>query len=92
MKTQPKLKMTKTEELVQQINSLLPLLGQKPIDLPKIPDSASELDLLRAVKQEYKERLFEVIPQYKILKSEALIPDVMMVALRDREAELMKAG
>jgi hypothetical protein len=63
-------------------------LGDDKIRLPELDDSTSELGYLRKVKQVYTQRLLQKMPQYKALKSEALIPDIFLDALRRREADL----
>ena len=83
--------MTETEKMLEEINNLLRLLGDEPIDVPAPSSSASELAFLRNVKQEYTRRLRLKIPKDKALKSDALIPDMFLMALRSREGELEKA-
>jgi hypothetical protein len=40
------------------------------------------------IKVEYKRRLFEKVPKYKMIPFEALVPDMFLMALRKREGEL----
>ena len=80
--------MTKTERLVQDMSRFMRSLGDDAIRLPEPDDSTSELDYLRKVKQAYTQRLLQKMPKYKALKSEALIPDIFLDALRRREADL----
>jgi hypothetical protein len=77
--------MTETEIMIQEINGLFKLTGDEELTIPKC---ASELELLRAAKEEYKRRLLDKIPKYRSLPSEALIPDMFIQALRSRESEL----
>jgi hypothetical protein len=77
--------MTTTEKMVQEINGLFKLTGDEELVIPKF---ASELELLQVIKAEYKRRLLEKVPKYKMLPFEALIPDMFIQALRKREGEL----
>jgi len=81
------LTLTRTEKLVQEINLLFKLTGDQELLFPKF---ASELELLQVVRAEYKRRLLDKVPQYKVLSSEALIPDMFIQALRNREGELLR--
>ena len=72
--------------MVQEVNGLFKLTGDDKLMVPK--EWASELDLLRAVKKEYKKRLLAQVPKYKLIPSEALWPDMFFQALRNRELEL----
>jgi len=78
--------MTETEKMLQEMNGLFKLTGDDELTAPK--EWASELELLRAVKKEYKKRLRAKIPKYKLIPSEALIPDLFIQALRNRESQL----
>jgi hypothetical protein len=80
--------MTKTEKLVQDMSRFMRSLGGEAIRLPEPDDSASELEYLRKVKQVYTQHLLQKMPQYKALKSEALIPDIFLDVLRRREVDL----
>ena len=77
--------MTETEKMIRETNGLLKMMGDEEL---AIPNCASELELLRTVKEEYKQRLLAKIPKYKSLSSEALIPDMLLQALRNRESKL----
>jgi hypothetical protein len=77
--------MTHTEKLVEEINNLFKLTGDEELAIPKLEP---ELELVRAIKVEYKRRLLEKVPQFKVLSSEALIPDMFLQSLRKRELEL----
>jgi len=77
--------MTETEIMIQEINGLFKLTGDEELTIQKC---ASELELLRTVKEEYKRRLLDKIPKYRAIPSEALIPDMFVQALRSRESEL----
>ena len=74
--------------MVQEMNGLFKLTGDDELTAPK--EWASELELLRAVKKEYKKRLLAKIPKYKLIPFEALIPDLFIQALRSRESELQR--
>jgi len=80
--------MTETEKMVREVNQLLRLLGDEKIGVPNPDRSTSELDYLRAVKREYTRRLLKRIPVGRTPKSEALIKDMFLDALRSREDEL----
>lgn len=77
--------MNDTEKMIQEINGLFRLTGDEELVIPKC---ASELELLRKAKEEYKRRLLEKVPKYKKLSSEEAIPDLFLQALRSREHEL----
>jgi hypothetical protein len=47
----------------------------------------SEIELLRCAKTEYTRRLRQAFPHYRLLPS-ALIPDMFLQALRNREGKL----
>jgi len=78
--------MTETEQIIQELNGIFKLTGDDEVAIPK--EWASELELLRAVKEEYKKRLLAMIPKYQLLPSESLMPDMFFQALRSRESEL----
>jgi hypothetical protein len=78
--------MTPTEKMVQEVNGLFKLTGDDELMVPK--EWASELELLRAVKKDYKKRLLAKIPKYKWIPFESLIPDMFIQALRNREIQL----
>jgi lysozyme family protein len=78
--------MTETEQIIQEINGIFKLTGDEGVTIPK--EWASELELLRTVKEEYKRRLLDKIPKYRAIPSETLIPDMFLQALRSRESEL----
>ena len=80
--------MTETKKMTGEVNELLRLLGDEPLHVPAPSASTSELAFLRQVKEEYKRRLLEKVPKYRALKSDALIPDMFLQALKSREAEL----
>ena len=80
--------MTQTETMVREMNGLFREIGEDEL---AIPECASELELLREVKKEYKRRLLEKIPKYKRIPFESGIPDLFLQALRSRESEL-KSG
>jgi lysozyme family protein len=77
--------MTETEKIIQEINGFFKVTGDEELTIQKC---ASELELLRTVKEEYKRRLLDKIPKYRALPSETLIPDMFLQALRSRESEL----
>ncbi|MBN8247082.1 MAG: hypothetical protein J0L84_06520 [Verrucomicrobia bacterium] len=79
--------MNETERMLQQINELFRALGDQPIQLA-LQGPVPELDLLRAVKQEYRDRLFAKVPAYRAIPSEAAIPDLVLQSLRYHEAQL----
>jgi len=79
--------MNETEELLHAINGLLSALGDEPIQVnPSAGES--ELTLLRTVQKTYLERLLSKVPAYRAIPNEALIPDMFLQALRNREAQL----
>jgi hypothetical protein len=80
--------MTETEKMLREMNGFLRLVGDEPVNVPDPGASTSELAFLRQVKQEYTRRLLQKVPKYRKLKSDALIPDLFLMALRNREAEL----
>ena len=80
--------MTETDKMTLEVNGLLRLLGDEPLDVPAPGASTSELAFLRQVKEEYTRRLLQKVPKYSALKSGALIPDMFLQALNSREAEL----
>ena len=47
----------------------------------------SELELLKNVQEEYTKRLLEKIPKYRAIPPD-LIPDMFLLALRNRERKL----
>ena len=79
--------MNDTEQLLHAINGLLSSLGDEPIHVA-VPAGESELTLLRTVRKTYLERLFAKVPAYRAIPKEALIPDMFLQALRNREAQL----
>ncbi len=83
--------MTETEKMAREISELMRLAGDDELSIPEPGPSTSELDFLRSVKREYTRRLLEKVPNYRALRSEALIPDLFLEALRSREAELEAA-
>jgi hypothetical protein len=83
--------MTETEKMTLEVNGFLRLLGDEPLDVPAASASTSELAFLRQVKEEYTRRLLQKAPKYRALKSDALIPDMFLQALKSREAELEAA-
>ena len=84
--------MTKAKKIVDEINGFLAAVGVKPLALPSSADALSELEFLKAAKQEYKERLMKTVPKYQKIENEALIPDGILIALRNYEAELKQSG
>jgi hypothetical protein len=77
--------MTETEKMIREMNGVLKAVGDDELT---IPECASELELLSAVKKEYKRRLLDKIPKYRLIPFEKLIPDLFLQALRSRESEL----
>jgi hypothetical protein len=84
----PNYPMTETETMAREMNQLMRLLGDEELSIPEPDESTSELEFLKALKQQYTGRLLQKVPKYQALKSEALIPDMFLDALRRREAEL----
>jgi len=80
--------MTKTEKMVQEMNGFFREIGEDELTVPKHGERVSELELLGKVKEEYKRRLLEKIPQYRSLRSDGAIPDLFFQALRKRESEM----
>ena len=64
------------------------MVGDEPLSVTTPSASTSELAFLKQVKQEYTRRLLQKVPKYGALKSDALIPDMFLDALRSREAKL----
>lgn len=79
--------MNDTEELLHAINGLLSALGDEPIQVT-VPAGESELTLLRTVRKTYLERLLAKVPAHRKIPNEALIPDMFLQSLRDRETQL----
>jgi hypothetical protein len=79
--------MTATEEMLQEMNGFIKMTGDEELTVPK--EWASELELLRAVKKEYKRRLRRKLPLYLVIP-EGLILDMFLQALRNRESELVR--
>ena len=77
--------MTETEKMVQEINGLFRMTGDEELVVPKFD---SELELIQKIKADYKSRLLEKVPKYRLIPFERLIPDLFLVALRKREGEL----
>lgn len=77
--------------MLQEVNGILRLVGDKPIEVPVPVTAASELDFLRRVKAEYARRLVEKVPKYKSMDPDA-IPEMFLQALRNREAQLQSGG
>ena len=88
----PKVLMTETEKMAQEINGFLRMVGDEPVTVPAPDHLTSELQFLRTLKQEYTRRLLQKVPKYRAFKSDALIPDMFLDALRRREAELEAGG
>jgi len=84
--------MTETEKMAREMSEFLRLIGDAPLNVPSPSHSTSELEFLRSLKQEYTRRLLEKVPKYRAIKSDALIPDMFLDALRRRETELEKGG
>ena len=84
--------MTETDKMAREINEFLRLLGDEPLNAPSPNHPTSELEFLRALKQEYTRRLLQKVPKYRAIKSDELIPDMFLEALRRREAELEAGG
>ncbi|MFM7101165.1 MAG: hypothetical protein ACKO3N_08330 [Verrucomicrobiota bacterium] len=83
--------MTETEKMLEEINSILRLVGQLPIEVPGPVTAASELDFLARVKAEYTRRLVEGVPKYQSMDPEA-IPEMFLQALKSRKAQLESGG
>jgi len=84
--------MNLTQKMTVEMNSLFKALGEEEIPAPAMADFPSELEFLRSIKAEYKKRLFKHVPKYKLIPVESLVPDMFLVALRNREAELEAKG
>jgi hypothetical protein len=80
--------MTETEKMVRAMNGFFKEMGEDELPFPTGGKPGSELEVLRNVKEEYRRRLLEKIPQYRSLRSEETIPDMFLQALRKREREL----
>ena len=79
--------MTTTEQMAREINGFFKAIGEAELDIPKPEEWSSELDLVRRIREQYKERLLKKIPRYRSLPDEA-IPDMFLVALSKQEREL----
>lgn len=79
--------MTETMALLARINGFLGMMNENPLEISS-ENSSSELALLRAIKREYTARLLQQMPRYRALPSEDLIPDALLIALRQREGIL----
>lgn len=84
--------MNETEQMITEINGFLAAIGEDPLHLPGDLTSCPELDLLRAARSQYTERLLKKVPKYSRLPSKDMIPDMFLEALRSREAELLKTS
>ncbi|MFN0022200.1 MAG: hypothetical protein ACKVP0_28455 [Pirellulaceae bacterium] len=80
--------MTETEKMLLEINDVLRMVGDGTIDISPPATGTSELVFLRRVREEYTRRLLKKVPEYAALRSDAVIPDMFLQALRNREAEL----
>jgi len=78
--------MTQTEKMIQEMNGFLAAIGEDKLAIPA-DEGTPELELLRRAREEYTKRLRRRVPGYRLLPS-ALIPDMFLMALRNREAEL----
>jgi hypothetical protein len=79
--------MTKTEKMIEEINGLLTALGDDRLEIPEVRPGMPEIELLRRAREEYTRRLLLKEPRYRSLPP-ALIPDLFLQALRNREGEL----
>lgn len=79
--------MTETEKMIREMNGIFRGLGERELSIPKDEEGLSELELLRKVKEEYRNRLLEKMPKYNAIPAE-IIPDMFLQALRNRECEL----
>jgi len=79
--------MNVTEKMIQEISGFLTQIGEQPLAIPGIHAGMSEIELLRCAKTEYTRRLRQAFPHYRLLPS-ALIPDMFLQALRNREGKL----
>jgi hypothetical protein len=84
--------MTETEKMVRDMGRFMRSLGDADFSVPEPDRSTSELEYLRTAKQVYVKLLLQKMPKYRVFKSEALIPDMFLDALRRREAELEPGG
>jgi hypothetical protein len=78
--------MTQTEKMIQEMNGFLAAIGEDELAIPA-EERTPELELLRRAREEYTKRLRRRVPKYRLLPT-ALIPDMFLMALRNREAEL----
>lgn len=78
----------KTEKMIEEVNSFFATIGEAPLAVPSGP-GISEIELLRCGREEYTRRLLKKKPLYRMLPP-ALIPDLFLQALRNREDELKK--
>ncbi len=69
----------------QAVNSLLVMIGEPVI--PE-PDSGSDREKLLFLIETYTRRLKEKIPLYETLPDDSLIPDVILVGLRQKLRDL----
>jgi hypothetical protein len=61
--------MTETEKMVREMNGLFRMTGDEELVVPKFD---SELELLQKIKAEYKSRLLEKVPKYRLIPFERL--------------------
>ena len=80
--------MNTTDVLVQRMNGILKMKGQPELHEPPKESYSGELGLLRLIRKTYTARLHENEPRYRNYSHEK-IPDMFLMALKHREAELL---
>lgn len=80
--------MNTTDVLVQRMNGILKMKGQPELQEPPNESYSGELGLLRLIRKTYTARLLENEPRYRNYSPEK-IPDMFLMALKHREAELL---
>ena len=86
----PDTDMTETERMVLEINTFLGAMGEPGLGVVNEVEQG-ELEHLRKVREAYTTRLLEKMPRYRSMRAD-LIPDMLLQALRNREAELVANG
>ena len=80
--------MNPTESMPQEIIGFLKAVGDPELVIPNIGVDRPEIELLTDVREEYIRRLRQKAPKYRLLPAK-LIPDLFLMVLQSREAELV---
>jgi hypothetical protein len=62
------------------VNSLFKMIGEQEIEAPP---SGTDRERIEHLVRVYTERLKEKVPKYRLLANDALIPDGILIALRE---------